>query len=921
MLWYGVGSHTSPIVISDDEEEAYVEFALEQRISSPDEDMEYGSFGYGAPYEDLYPTPLENRITSSSDHVSGGPPDGAQVNPGTLSTILCFFDDKERSRSNSVYLVEPDSQVGQKRKRASSVFSSHEETRQLLPASTSADGRAASPLIPGESKNARKRRRKRERLANEQRNPGPSKASMSSTHLPPPITSLPSRELPFQPTRKPPPDLSLPPRPVTMSLASPQDNLSNVVSGKQPVHSDMLATSMSPTLYTMSPIPGWLPPVKAPPPPPVPPPLLPPPSAISPLSTSSSIPMQVPPPRKIIGLPPDEDPNSNRGTFSIPPGRTPPNPARTLVMELLPRKFRTTVFVETWADSFCSRAKSRMKPRVEVDIRLGKALVEFPTADNARRAWDSDRLRNEGKEHIRVRWYRVQGMGAAAGVGELEEGEIEEGELVKPVPTEPRAKQQRKAKKASHLSPAAPPFVPNLSRVAPTIKSEPGPSFFQRHTYNPEGASVDALPNSTSLYHSPHTYADRPVRATLPQASPLFPYDQSIPRQTPLEPPSYSMALPSPASNTTMTSMRVEAAIERPFNISAHGLSSGDGDSVASSRAATPNFSSIDGSASKTPIAQAARSFPNPPSPRPPSSSSSLQLSFSSTHFSHKSHLHLETAESSRKSPSPPSTAFSSTSSATTAMTDVLTDTTQSSRSSLSVSTPPPPERPIKPLPQAQSRNQIKQELLARQLQLERELAQRKAAILDKGASVSRSGNVTPTTTVAAMSLDNSVSSTPTNAAKIVTTTSTIQTTTVDLDDLAVSFITETIQTVKAPLNATTDSNPPTSIPLDIDTTWMSEKDILAAKQNLLQKNSAEVKALMDQWGSTSDKVEKAKIWRDIKERMRCVSCLLPTGLRGRLNDSLGQRTRNPRLLMRRLLLRRRACRRKVVGRSRLRRW
>lgn len=42
MAYSGVGSLSSPIiVISDDEDEAFVEFTLEQRISSPTENLDY----------------------------------------------------------------------------------------------------------------------------------------------------------------------------------------------------------------------------------------------------------------------------------------------------------------------------------------------------------------------------------------------------------------------------------------------------------------------------------------------------------------------------------------------------------------------------------------------------------------------------------------------------------------------------------------------------------------------------------------------------------------------------------------------------------------------------------------------------------------------------------------------------------------
>lgn len=41
MTMYGAGSWSSPIVISDDEDEATVELELERRLASPRDGMEY----------------------------------------------------------------------------------------------------------------------------------------------------------------------------------------------------------------------------------------------------------------------------------------------------------------------------------------------------------------------------------------------------------------------------------------------------------------------------------------------------------------------------------------------------------------------------------------------------------------------------------------------------------------------------------------------------------------------------------------------------------------------------------------------------------------------------------------------------------------------------------------------------------------
>lgn len=88
-------------------------------------------------------------------------------------------------------------------------------------------------------------------------------------------------------------------------------------------------------------------------------------------------------------------------------------------------------------------------PRVELDARIGKALIEFPSADIARTAWESPRLYGGGQEHIRAYWYRLPGIGVDAGVGELEEGEIEDGELVNGASVKVNGQKRRKNRAAS----------------------------------------------------------------------------------------------------------------------------------------------------------------------------------------------------------------------------------------------------------------------------------------------------------------------------------------------------------------------------------------------------------------------------------------------------------------------------------------
>ncbi|KAJ7512980.1 hypothetical protein B0H11DRAFT_15210 [Mycena galericulata] len=225
-----------------------------------------------------------------------------------------------------------------------------------------------------------------------------------------------------------------------------------------------------------------LPPPRAPapahlpsPPPPAPPP-----------PGGGKVPAQRKPVSLIIGMNPDQDKHSKHGTFhhsanaitSLPPAASSsnansnsvgpsagagtggnanayiPNPARTLVLEQLPKTHRTREFVKAWSKAATGGAHPVY---FAVDPPSAKALVEFATAELARRAWGSPKLGRGGAttgsgvggangsasagttegakgppikgkpraDLIRAWWYRVDGVGAGAGVGEIEEGEIE----------------------------------------------------------------------------------------------------------------------------------------------------------------------------------------------------------------------------------------------------------------------------------------------------------------------------------------------------------------------------------------------------------------------------------------------------------------------------------------------------------------
>jgi len=212
--------------------------------------------------------------------------------------------------------------------------------------------------------------------------------------------------------------------------------------------------------------------------PPLPPPPLPPhpPNNPSRLNVSTfpkpiehhALPPKPPPQQPVqltIGMKPDQDPNSKHGIFQLSSATKEagtgmkkkgpsymPNPARTLVMEQLPKTHRHPDFINNWSKSACGAHPVHMF----IDGPGGKALIEFATAESARKAWASPKLgpthshQVKGKPRedlIKVWWYRVDGVGAGSGVGEIEEGEIE-GDAIEKEVDQPFRKETKKEKKA-----------------------------------------------------------------------------------------------------------------------------------------------------------------------------------------------------------------------------------------------------------------------------------------------------------------------------------------------------------------------------------------------------------------------------------------------------------------------------------------
>ena len=103
----------------------------------------------------------------------------------------------------------------------------------------------------------------------------------------------------------------------------------------------------------------------------------------------------------VIGMPLDDvKVGGTRGSF--PKNfESPPDPSCSLVMETLPRKFRTESFILDWLSQFA------FKP-MRYELVEGKAFFEFKTQRNAQLAWKSPRMGGvEGLFGVRLFWYRV----------------------------------------------------------------------------------------------------------------------------------------------------------------------------------------------------------------------------------------------------------------------------------------------------------------------------------------------------------------------------------------------------------------------------------------------------------------------------------------------------------------------------------
>lgn len=200
---------------------------------------------------------------------------------------------------------------------------------------------------------------------------------------------------------------------------------------------------------------------------------------------------------RILGMPPDHKLPCPRGTFPTEDLSPLPELDRTLVMETIPRKFRSVEFIHEWLASLDS------PPTRRIELAHTKALIEFKTREAAHRAFESRRMAGlEGLGGVRVWFYRPP-------TRELEPGEVVETSDVTQGPKKSK-KKKVKGPPAAAVVPL-PVLVSEATRTSPEVPPERfNPSTSKNHiplvaplnTFVPPPLPLPPLPPPPPLYTS-----------------------------------------------------------------------------------------------------------------------------------------------------------------------------------------------------------------------------------------------------------------------------------------------------------------------------------------------------------------------------------------------------------------------------------
>ena len=231
-------------------------------------------------------------------------------------------------------------------------------------------------------------------------------------------------------------------------------------------------------------------------------------------------------------MPPDEKGAGVRGSFpkQLEP---PPNPFCSVVMEILPRKFRTQAFVLEWLLQFTFRPS-------RYELVDGRVFFEFETEQDALLAWNSPQMGGkEGLHGVRLFWYIVttpvtseqlgntkvvnatrtitnstQPQSVSSPPRDLASNDYPESQVVVPAPQSPQYKLVPLPQQLSHLAPSVEVQVqdPDSTVTSPTKDKTSTPNTKMSFSSTPfhlfGNSSVPSPSPMTGPWVSPTTPSD-----------------------------------------------------------------------------------------------------------------------------------------------------------------------------------------------------------------------------------------------------------------------------------------------------------------------------------------------------------------------------------------------------------------------------
>ncbi|KAG6334964.1 hypothetical protein ID866_4120 [Astraeus odoratus] len=570
-----------------------------------------------------------------------------------------------------------------------------------------------------------------------------------------------------------------------------------------------------------------------------------------------------------IGRGPETDPQGIYGAYTAPLLFL-PNPSCTLVLDGIPARFRSAAWLQTWA----ANASQLPAWKVDIDVKNGKGLVEFPDAVTAQKAFNSKQLKGKGKHSIRAWWYRPPKAPSTTpnvATSNGKQRELEEGEIVEISASEavelavPRKKLTRAQRRIKQRKLAA---GQGSSQTAPPSGLD-GP-LMTEHVLPCISQVAGALDQSTGV---------EPV--DIPQTDAQFPVVSSVPSSATIRCP--SRIDEDDASDVDMSS---------PFNDSTDIPPDVDSTTVEthatfSSTEPVQSAVVIPLSADDKPLSTSqASDVRDPISSHPPTAPITQQ---SHEHNDNNMHDPILTPKDSV----PPSTAETSDTSTPIPVYATIPAPETHAKPSGNCSTSRPPSRiPSEPRsfrnpPVAPSFT--KRTLLARQKELEDRINQSKLALgqIQKSQesppllSAQSSSSATPTTSTppggvseerlnmeqdlrrlvlqskksrTKLPTPSTPSDPPTPKPSVPNNNPPALVDSTALEQLAVSFITESIETVRRPVTKEAQAN---------------TREQLALKQQRLERYIAESKVLMARLAKASSKEEKDTILAAMRECSR----------------------------------------------------